>query len=37
LARNDTNTKTLVDLGVLELLVEMARIGDEGEQYGKYL
>ncbi|XP_060579608.1 uncharacterized protein LOC132736486, partial [Ruditapes philippinarum] len=33
LTRNDTNTKTLVDLGVLELLVEMARTGDEGEQY----
>ncbi|XP_060569404.1 uncharacterized protein LOC132727835, partial [Ruditapes philippinarum] len=33
LARNDTNIKTLVELGALELLVEMARIGDEDEQY----
>jgi hypothetical protein len=37
LARNDANMKTLVDLGALELLVEMAKIGDDGEQFGKLL
>jgi hypothetical protein len=36
LARNDANMKTLVELGALELLVEMARIGDDSEQYGEF-
>ncbi|XP_053382962.1 uncharacterized protein LOC123539905 isoform X2 [Mercenaria mercenaria] len=33
LARNDANMKTLVDLGALELLVELGRTGDNAEQY----
>ena len=35
LARNDANVKTLVELGALELLVELGKTGDEDEQYGK--
>ncbi|XP_053382963.1 uncharacterized protein LOC128549690 [Mercenaria mercenaria] len=32
LARNDANMKTLVNLGSLELLVELGRTGDQAEQ-----
>lgn len=33
LARNDANMKMLVDLGALELLVELGKTGDKAEQY----
>jgi hypothetical protein len=36
LARNDANKKLLVDLGALELLVELGRTGDLDEQSGMY-
>ena len=36
LARNDENKKTLIDLGALELLVEMGRTGSEHELHGEW-
>lgn len=35
LARNDGNKKLLAELGALELLVELGKNGNTGEQYGK--